>query len=282
MVDNVEVVTASGWMEPSCPDPRLVAVVGDWHSNQAWAVMMLRELSNAGVQVVVHAGDFGFWSDPPTTAKYLASMQEALRERGMWLFWVDGNHEDHSRLDALPIDPVTGLRPIPGFDRIVHLPRGYRWAWHGRVWMSLGGAHSVDRANLLPMVSWWPRETISYAEAEYAAREDDERAPGLVDVMVCHDAPAAADIPALRGQSPWPVADLISSARHRELLGAVVDAVKPSVLYHGHYHRRYSTGIVRADGGTTLVHGLSENGTWPQGNAIVLDLDHGVLPQPAT
>ena len=49
---------------------------------------------------------------------------------------------------TLPSSP--GCRPGPDgreqvTGRIWHLPRGHRWRWHGRDWLALGGAVSLDR-----------------------------------------------------------------------------------------------------------------------------------------
>jgi hypothetical protein len=43
----------------------------------------------------------------------------------MHLLFADGDHEDHDRLNGLPIDSDTALRKIT--NHIRHLPRGYRW-----------------------------------------------------------------------------------------------------------------------------------------------------------
>jgi hypothetical protein len=64
-----------------------------------------------GSSVIVHLGDFGFWVRDPATRKYLFRVERSLAELDMLLLFVDGNHEDHDRLTALPLDPATGLRP---------------------------------------------------------------------------------------------------------------------------------------------------------------------------
>jgi len=254
---------------PLHPDPGIVAIAGDWHGNTRWALGQIRNAHEHGATTIVHVGDFGFWTDCDQTTAYLGELDELLTDYGMWLLWVDGNHEDHARLATLPVDPATGLRPITA--RIHHLPRGFRWTWHGRDWMALGGAHSVDRAQRCEGVSWWPGEFLTPAEVEYACRD------GNVDVMLCHDSPTRADVPVLRGPSSWPQYDLAASAQHRALIQHVVDTVRPAVLWHGHYHCRYDDVITRPDGGTTVIRGLAEDGTWPQGNMILLDLTAGAV-----
>ena len=264
----------NGIMDPLHPDPDRIALAGDWHGNALWATRMIQSIHQEGVKVVVHLGDFGFWTDCDETTTYLQRVQKALTKNDMWLFWVDGNHEDHSRLITLPIDTATGLRPIPGYDRIIHLPRGFRWTWQGRVWMALGGAHSVDRRDRKEFVSWWPDEFLSASQVHYALREDDPVAPGPVQIMVCHDAPDKADIPAIRGTSSWPTQELVMSARHREIIGEVVEQLKPVALFHGHYHCKYKD-IVLTDNGKnrTFVRGLACDQTSYQDNILILDLN---------
>lgn len=64
---------------------------------------------------------------------------------GVTVLFVDANHEHFPALHAVPIDTHTGLRTISPHGR--HLPRGLRWVWHDICWMTLGGAHSVDRSD---------------------------------------------------------------------------------------------------------------------------------------
>ena len=73
--------------------------------------------------VIVQLGDFGYWRDDPSTRKYLRRLERELAAPELPLFWIDGNHEDHARLQCLQLD-IDGSRPIT--DRITHLPRGHR------------------------------------------------------------------------------------------------------------------------------------------------------------
>lgn len=160
-------------------------------------------------------------------------------------------------LYELPIDPTTGLRPIR--PHIFHLARGLRWRWHGKTWMALGGAHSVDRPMRKSGVSWWPQERLTEADVARAIRG------GPVDVIVAHDAPDGYEIPGLPGG--FPPAELYQADLHRKLVGEVVDATRPAVFYHGHYHVRYT-----AQRGETRVIGLAADGGSFVKSAMLLDL----------
>ncbi|WP_100513995.1 metallophosphoesterase family protein [Mycobacteroides abscessus] len=242
--------------------PSRVLIAGDWHGNGHWATGVIAYAHTRRCDVIIHLGDFGFARDIPDTRAYLDEVQQALEDTDLRLLWVDGNHEDHDRLNALDIDPISGLRFITS--RIAHLPRGFRWSWHGQTWLALGGAHSIDRLQLKEGVSWWPTERLSLTDVNQAI------AGGPADIMVCHDCPDRVGLPRLRGQ--WPTKDLAMSNENRRLLGTVVDAVQPKWLFHGHFHRRYDGDRVSGDGWRTSIVGLSQDATSAQDNTIVIEL----------
>jgi hypothetical protein len=160
--------------------PERIGVAGDWHGNTAWATRAVRKMARqlpAGPRIIVHLGDFGIW--PGRDGRdYLTAVTGALAAADAELWFVDGNHEDFSQLARLRPGP-DGREPVT--ERIWHLPRGYRWRWHGRVWLALGGAVSVDRALRIPGVDWWPEEEIT------ADQKRNVISGGYADVMLTHD-----------------------------------------------------------------------------------------------
>lgn len=246
-------------------DVSTVGVAGDWHGNTSWARRMIEHCAERDVRVILHLGDFGFWPGQ-SGQRYLDNLEACLNERDQLLAFVDGNHEDHLSLNSWSLndDGVHAIRP-----HIVHLPRGYRWTWHGRVWMSLGGAHSIDRKWRTPYVDWWPEEIISAGDVLRAT------ADGPVDVLVCHDAPeGVSTLTKLFAENPANVDEVEQalSAANRELVSQVVESTRPSDLWHGHYHLRLEDEIVLADGQVTHVHGLDCDGTTVDRNLAFVDL----------
>ncbi|SOD75075.1 calcineurin-like phosphoesterase family protein [Jatrophihabitans sp. GAS493] len=255
-------------------DPKIVAMAGDWHGNLGWVLRMIPIVFDAGVKVIVQLGDFGYWRDDNDTRKYLLRLAQQLTKRDMQLYWLDGNHEDHTRLQALPRD-ADGTRPIsPG---ITHLPRGHRWTWHDEAgtphtWLALGGAVSVDRNARKPGRSWWPEEEITDADVRVAT----ERGP--VDVMVTHDAPAGVEVPGLEDNA-WPSDALVDADGHRQRLRDVVDVLRPKQLWHGHYHVRYEAELDLAEDPAVptapaicQVHGLDcDDSHWAR-NIVLADV----------
>lgn len=213
--------------------PERIGVAGDWHGNTAWAVHAIGKMAgllpDGAPRLIVHLGDFGIWPGSGGQ-EYLARLDAALEEKDADLWFVDGNHEDHSMLAQLRPGP-DGKAQLTR--RIWHLPRGCRWQWHGRRWLALGGAVSLDRAVRTAGQDWWPGEEISYQQAVNVVRA------GPADVMVTHDCPAGVDHSFPPPPSYWASADLRRNEAHREMLREVVLAVKPKALMHGHLHLAY-------------------------------------------
>lgn len=242
------------------PDPDLLMLAGDWHGNLPWAEVAIRHAADNGVDTIVQLGDFGYWVDDPATAEYLATVNRELAAADIRLFWIDGNHEDHSR--------VADWTDTDRFPQVRYLPRGFRWQWWGRTWMAVGGAMSVDKQLRIEGESWWPQEELTEADVEYASRDGD------VDVIVSHDCPRGVDIPGVGpdtkggARGNWPADILAEAQRHREKLAAICAATAPDWLFHGHYHIPY-TGALH----NTTVVGLAHDRSMLADNVRLLTRD---------
>lgn len=245
--------------KPLAPPARL-ALAGCWHGNTDYARNAINYAARQGATTLIHLGDFAFM-----LPDFLAAVVATLTHRRMRLLLVDGNHDDHHRLAALPTHP-SGTRKIA--PRVWYLPRGLRWEWAGVTFLALGGAHSVDRQDprRVPGATWWPEEQISLRDALAAT------SGGPVDVMLCHDCPAGVDIPGLR-PGKWPEEEIRTAEQHRLLLRQVVDLVQPGVLWHSHYHQSYSATLdlthPTAGTRTCRVEGLHRDGAWLIDNVTV-------------
>lgn len=242
------------------PEPNRIMMLGDTHGNTVWTCNAVNYAADNGANVIVQVGDFGHWTPGASTKSFLLHVHKALEEHGVTLYWVRGNHEDHADIRERLAGSREAQPLYKKYPRIIHLPDGFRWNWFGKDWMALGGAASVDRLTRTPGKSWWPEEVLSDEDVEYASR------PGNVDIIVAHDCPFGVDIPKIgTGSSPntdsgWPLATLIESGEHRRRVRQVVDAVRPKVLVHGHYHLRYQAFGELPGGERFLVHGLDCDG----------------------
>lgn len=249
-------------------DPAEIVACGDLHGNTKSAVAMVHHagklLRAEKNRVILQAGDFGIW---PNGYGYLDAVNEALSEEDIELWFAEGNHEDFSQLPlSKPNTSKIQMDQCAAGEssKIYWLPRGHRWEWHGRTWLALGGAASVDKAMREEGISWWPEEEITNRQADRVI------ADGPADVMLTHDCPAGPVFSYPPPPPQWDVRDLARSEIHRERLRHVVDAVKPGHLIHGHMHipvqRLYDFGY-----GDVQVTGLDKDGEpW---NYAVLNLE---------
>lgn len=235
-----------------------IGLTTDWHSDNLYGIRVRKHLFEQGADILIHLGDFNLDNN-----KHLLDVQESLSVRNKILLLVEGNHCNIDFIESFPVDD-DGVRRIT--ENVWHLPRGFTWEWFGVRFMALGGAHSVNRRDLVPGVSWWKRERLTWDDAYHAVKQ------GKIDVLLSHDCPAGVSIPDLKTSSAlFPPEEIVAAETHRALLRAIVDEIQPSQIFHGHYHQRYSSTLL-TDWGVLNVDGLGSNETPIHENAIVYDL----------
>lgn len=240
--------------------PGAVAVIGDWHGSTQWALGVLENIAAAGIGLGLHLGDFGIW--PGRQGKrYLDLVEEACDRFGIVLWVTPGNHEDYAQVNATSGLDALGRRVIR--PHILLLPRGHRWRWHGRIWLSVSGGISIDRVERREGYSYWPQEAVTDEQA------DSIIAAGMADVMVAHDCPSGVTHAFAAPPKAW-LADIRKTEEHRQRIQRIVDAVQPSYYMHGHLHRSYERWM-DWPWGSTRVTGFDCDGTW-SGNWAVLDV----------
>lgn len=269
--------------------------LGDVHGSGDWLDLACEIARENDVDWVVQVGDFGYWEHRQNGREFLDSASKSAEKYDLQIVFVDGNHENHTmlRLNYGPGGNLHELTP-DGFwkvrDRVYYAPRGHRWTWEGVTFLALGGAYSVDKEwriaemrkkakytqNVGKYALWWPEELITDEEVETAI------AGGLVDIMVCHDAPASVTnaIPPNgtwdRNKDAFP-----DSLMNRHRLQRVVNETKPFLLVHGHYHYRNHEiiGVPGEEGGELSYHpvqieGLERDGDVSSMWALELDKAH--------
>lgn len=196
---------------------------------------------------IIICGDFGFWSDTPEDEYWL----NWLEEKPFTTLWVDGNHENFTMLNELPVHEWHGgkvhfIRP-----HVIHLMRGQLYDIDGYTFFTMGGAqsHDIEDGILDPEApdfketlrrlhsqgrrrfrvlgrSWWPEELPS--DQEYlTALETLERAKWKADYVITHCAPTGIARTMNRHYEPDALTDFL------ELVNKKLD-------FHywicGHYH----------------------------------------------
>lgn len=239
--------------------PHRIIVAGDLHGNTFAAVHLIKMaaklLKDEENPLILQLGDFGIWPGP-TGASYIYRLEQACGENNVNIWFADGNHEDFTQISHF--DPWQSR-----YRWITHLPRGWRWQWHGRSWLALGGAVSLDRAIRTEGRDWWPEEEITEEQAAAVV------ADGQAHVLVSHDCPSSVLHTFPPPPSFWDLRDIARSDAHRERLQGVVSAVRPGWLMHGHLHFKYEREV-NFGWGTTRVTGLDMDGT--EGNWAILDV----------
>lgn len=268
------------------PKDGKVLLAADWHGSTVQAHYALAYAAKNEIDTIVQLGDFGFWTkqDP-----FIRKVQKKAEQLGITLYWIDGNHENHPLLLTYPIDPETGLRPIT--KNIIHLPRNTRWEWDGISFLALGGAQSIDEGYRVEGFDYFPEECITAEEAVTAIQG------GHADVMFTHDAPSTipnpiTDDPYGQKQAAEYFGDdiLAKCKSHQDLLATITNSVRPSYLFHGHYHIRQSRAFHHLTDGHRIwddspsLGVCLDQGTYNgnPANLLILELEQLVIKEQET
>lgn len=115
--------------------------------------------------VVIVLGDFGLlWAaESDSTEKYWTKW---LNERPYTTLALDGNHENHIRLNNLPTTQMFNNEVGIVSESIFHLKRGNIYTIADQDILCIGGAASIDKIHRTPYISWWPEELLSKADED--------------------------------------------------------------------------------------------------------------------
>lgn len=139
---------------------------------------------------VIILGDFGFaWDNEPSSwERYWLKWFD---KKPWTTLFIDGNHENHRRLKAFPVEDWHGGKVHRISDSVIHLMRGQVFELEGKTIFTMGGAKSDDVFFREEGVSWWPDEEPS--KEEYAeAIHNLEACDWTVDYVLTHDLPTSA------------------------------------------------------------------------------------------
>ena len=208
----------------------MIYVTGDTHGNIDIGKLSRSNLLTQGIEpgegdYLVICGDFGLVFSPEGTA-----------EERWWLNWldkkpwttlfVDGNHENFARLNALPEERWHGGRVHRVSDRVLHLMRGQLFEIEGKRFFTFGGAMSHDRQFRREGRSWWPEEMPSDDEMK-RGQETLDACGRRVDCVLTHCAPTL-----VQGR----ISPVFLPDRATEYLQHVRDTTQFAHWYFGHYH----------------------------------------------
>lgn len=179
--------------------------------------------------IMVILGDFGaVWAVGEETSEERYTLNW-LNNRGMTFAFVDGNHENHTRLNEYPEDERWGGKVHVLRENVIHLMRGEHFdlpCAGGTVSVfAFGGAKSQDQMWRTPDVTWWANEQASMEEMQHGLDVAD--AVKSVDFVLTHEAPFAV----VKKINEYYLPDSTS-----KYLDIVEERLEYKHWYFGHHH----------------------------------------------
>lgn len=172
------------------------------------------------------AGDFGLlWKNVPDEQE--AYLTKWLNQKRFTTLFIDGNHENHPRINALPTVPLLGIEVGKVSDSVYHLKRSSIFTLEGKTFFCMGGGLSIDKMHRREGVSWWPEEMPSYREMD-GALENLAKIGNKVDYIITHTMPRM--IMSIMGMDRGYIDPLAKFFDH------IVNNVTFERWYSGHYH----------------------------------------------
>lgn len=247
-----------------------IGLLGDTHGDMEHVLAVSDHMYERGVTVLVVVGDFGFIWPRRNWDIDLSELSRRVTARQQTLYFVDGNHEDFTRLYRHPVsgDGLRWLRP-----NIAHIPRGYRTViGSGKTLAALGGAASIDFEHRFVGQSWWLEEVITDIDLEVLGNEH-------ADILIGHDAPIG--VPTLEKHLAatnrwWPASSLEYAFRGRQTFHRGFVQVRPSLYLGGQYHLHVDDTVEFADEAgafTSRVVILDRDGSTEAISHAVLDVE---------
>lgn len=264
-----------------------LAIIGDTHQNTEWLLLVLRSLktNHPEIDYYIQVGDFGLGVGIDG-ASFLRKVNKALKNNNKHMFVLLGNHDNYDKYGkASPSQVFPGTRTFQEASNIHFFERQAWFTMNNMRFLAVCGANSINRNSLSHkdekingikyLKSWWPEEQITDTDVANAV------SGGEADILLCHDAPTQGfpltEEEANVGREMWSGAGVAYAEISGEQLQKVLEAVKPSKVFHGHYHKRATRAvkILNTNAGTTF-ESLGMNGD-SKGNVVLLNQVGDVL-----
>jgi hypothetical protein len=176
---------------------------------------------------IIILGDFGvLWDNHQTKAEH--QLIGWLNARPYTILFLDGNHENFTRLNKLPTVEKFGGVVGKLTNSIYHLKRGEVYTICGKKILTIGGALSIDKRDRIEGLSWWREEELSFDEQEHTLHTIDEH-QHVVDIILAHTLPytVSRTLGYSFGERPCSVA---------KFLDYIVQITQFKEYYCGHFH----------------------------------------------
>lgn len=204
----------------------MLYITGDTHGNFE-RILKWTETTNLNKDkdFLFILGDFGYIWDNKRTS-FEKDNLDFISCLPFTTLFIDGNHENHERLNSMRVVNFSGGKAHKVYDSIYHLMRGKVYEVAGKRIFTFGGASSIDKHLRTEGVSWWKEEEFNYREAN-TAYENLNKVSWEVDYMLTHSAPFSIRDKLFESNKP--------SSTER-MLEAMLRNIKFKRWYFGHYH----------------------------------------------
>lgn len=204
----------------------MLYITGDTHGNFD-RILKWTETTNLNKDkdFLFILGDFGYIWDSKRTS-FEKDNLDFISCLPFTTLFIDGNHENHERLNSMRVVNLSGGKAHKVYDSIYHLMRGQVYEIAGKRIFTFGGASSIDKHLRTEGISWWKEEEFNYREAN-TAYENLNKIGWEVDYVLTHSAPFSIRDKLFEGNKP--------SSTER-ILEAMLRNIKFKRWYFGHYH----------------------------------------------
>lgn len=183
---------------------------------------------NKDKDYLVILGDFGYvWANKRDIHE--KEKLDFISRLPFTTLFIDGNHENHSRLNAMRVVNFMGGKAHKVYESIYHLMRGQVYEIAGKRIFTFGGASSIDKHLRTDGVSWWKEEEFNYRESN-TAYDNLNKINWEVDYVLTHSAPLSIRDKLFEGNN------LYKPSATERLLEAILRNIKFKRWYFGHYH----------------------------------------------
>lgn len=148
--------------------------------------------------------------------------------------FIDGNHENHERLEQLPTEEKFGSDVGVVSESIFHLRRGKIYEIDGKKIWTMGGGFSIDKALRQEFISWWSQELPNWKEMTDGV-ETLEKVGKEVDYIITHCPPREV-FKTMMNKFDLKYKDTREEMEFQEYLQDVAHSVKFKKWFFGHLH----------------------------------------------
>ena len=231
----------------------MIFVTGDTHGDvrRFSTKSFFEQKEMAKDDYVIILGDFGLVWDWHGESSREKNRLDWLEKKSFTTLFIDGNHENHDRLNEMPVTEWHGGKVHKVRPSVIHLMRGQVFDIDGVSVFTFGGARSHDiRDGILepddPRIkrwyadydkpfrvnkrTWWERELPTEEEMEKGMR-NLEKAGWNVDYVLTHCASAST------------TTVLSQDIRDQDVLTRYLQDIKEKLTYRGWFFGHHHTDM---------------------------------------